>query len=404
MRLPRAFSWLVLCPGEYEAVRNELGVPLQGGEWEVNRVRQCIAASGLTSGVSPSDGLRLLAFPSRSAARVWVDANHVSAAATLYTPYRAVPTLAWIAFRALGRNRWTSRALPSVALERTRADLVTLLSALMGASVTGVSISCGTPGPERKIVLQVQAGGRKLGFVKVADDEIPKKLIQNEYRMLVHGAASGLPGIPRVLFQHPVGETLMLGLGPIEGSQCPPRLLRSVRQVLERLTAGAHDRFEDTDVYARIDEAAAQDDRLMALWIPFRLTQRYRLVRRATVHGDCAPWNIRIANDTATFLDWEYGVARGFAGIDAAHYLLTYDLLRKGAQVGKRQAWLKGIWDAIRSIRAHEVVQSSDGLLFVLRCALLFDIAGALVSGSRDSQLTKRRYELYDILAAYEAT
>jgi len=249
----------------------------------------------------------------------------------------------------------------------------------------------------------VQAGGRKLGFVKVADDEIPKKLIQNEHRMLLHGAALGLPGIPRVLFQHAVRETLMLGLGPIEGSQCPPRLLPCVRQILEGLATGAHDRFEDTDVYARIAAAAAHDDRLMAIWMPFRVTQRNRLVHCATVHGDCAPWNIRIADDTATLLDWEYGVARGFAGIDAAHFLLTYHLLRQGPKVGKGHAWLESIWDDIQSMRAHDVAQSADGLLFVLRSALLFDIAGAaLVSGGRHSHITKRRFELYDILAAYE--
>ncbi len=277
MRLPRAFSWLVLCPGDYDAVRNELGAPLQGGEWDVGRVRQCIETLGLASGSSTSDGLRLLAFPSRSAARVWVDANHVSTAGTLYLPYRVVPRLAWTAFRVLGKNRLMSRILPSVALERARTELVILLSALMGGSVTGISISCGTPGPERKIVLQVQAGGRKLGFVKIADDDIPKKLIQNEHRMLLHGAALGLPGIPRVLFQRVVGETLMLGLGPVEGSQCPPRLPESVRRVLERLATGGHERFEYTDVYARIEAAAAHDERLMALWMPFRMTHRHRL-------------------------------------------------------------------------------------------------------------------------------
>ncbi len=97
-------------------------------------------------------------------------------------------------------------------------------------------------------------------------------------------------------------------------------------------------------------------------------------------------------------------MARGFAGIDAAHFLLTYRLLRKGARIGRRHSWFQGIWDDIRRIRAHEIGESREGMLFVLRSALLFDIAGAaLTSGGQHSHITKRRFELYDILAAYEA-
>jgi hypothetical protein len=220
--------------------------------------------------------------------------------------------------------RWLLRLRASAGLAtvRTSSEICDhgtlqdfLADVIPGATVRAVML--GMANRAQKLTAQCVAGdGRVTGYLKCAASDLARERLRNEYDLLqlLPPEAGPRPlkfgvfaGMDALLTQAVHGRLLSAALPP------SPELLEYVRSLntSDRLAAHRHPWFNRRDVAARAEVRA----------IAGALGGReWPVVRQ---HGDLVPWNIvQGATGRLTAVDWEYGCAEGFPGLDLAHYVL----------------------------------------------------------------------------------
>lgn len=218
--------------------------------------------------------------------------------------------------------------------------------------VGGAVVALGTPGPAQKITVQLWDGVRILGYLKYGRAPRAKARLEQEHEML--GALPANVG-PRVLKYAEYGEGKALVTEPIMGHSVPPRLpLRSnMRRFLDGL-------YQDTGValerHPWVRYMQHRFGRMIEPWLEPLADQSWPVVIQ---HGDFAPWNVLHGSDgTLAAIDWEYGNAKGFPHMDAAHYLLQVAaLMRRWAPTRARAYAAKTLDASLSSAQADALVR-----------------------------------------------
>jgi len=240
-----------------------------------------------------------------------------------WEPYRASSRVAWAAMKTA--LRWPgARRLPPCC-QTTFEWLSELDWRALGwhqPSPPYPLVYLGTPGAKRKAVVHLidRDSKRCELIVKVPLTEAAKEAIAAEAETLIELQSEGFVDAPRLVVFDPANSIASQSVVP--GRRCGLQFNREVAELLQRLlrrgetitlretaawlprAAGATNK-EDSDLPARALEQLDDATELPA----------------ARVHGDFAPWNIKLHEGSAALVDWEEYRPRGLPLHDAYHFV-----------------------------------------------------------------------------------
>ena len=259
------------------------------------------------------------------------------AAFSLYRPVRLPARAVHGAARALARlglPLWYRDEL--CVARRTVTPLEHLLEDLFPDRTVRVALSGGAPiraGHRKVSMAAISASGEVLGFAKSGASGLARRLVRHEAEVLATLATrEAMNGrTPRVLFAGEVGDSFVHVQTRLHGDTARAALTPRHRALLAALRGNAvrpaaASGFVRT-LRARV--AALQSShphfpRILDAILP-RLERT--IVARTIVHGDFAPWNIRLRDGVAGALDWEYAEIDGLPLIDECNHLLLVGYL-----------------------------------------------------------------------------
>ena len=232
----------------------------------------------------------------------------------------------------------TVPALPEAALPFTRHDL--------DAGCIGLLLCNPTHGGRRFIALRI---GSVPSVVKWS--EYPQAFALEQERGVIGRLISiNLPGVPSVITTGRTSQSYWFEMPHYEKtnirSVSDPRAIALLESWMGDGTINPLDVEPLRSIVASHDEPVlnpAELERLASLRI-----------RRATLHGDFAPWNLRQGADGLVAIDWERGQEAGFAGLDLCYGLLQEALLVK--KLSENQA-MRSVQFALGSSPCNEYVQ-----------------------------------------------
>jgi len=182
----------------------------------------------------------------------------------------------------------------------------------------------GTPGPRRKAIVHLIDPASHVCdlIVKVPLTDAAKWAIRHEAQALVQLQQAGFTAAPRLvhLDEAPgiASQTVVTGLRA--GLHCSREvavLLHHLKRPDDCLTLRqVACSFAATSVQRVLDEAGP--DVLAKALVDMDDDSAMPAVR---IHGDFAPWNIKLHNGTAALVDWEDSHTRGLPLHDAYHFV-----------------------------------------------------------------------------------
>jgi hypothetical protein len=273
-----------------------------------------------------------------------LDLPAVAAAAfQLYTPYRATARIKRNLVRAAARSGlpgWYRDRI--VIAQRTPPPLEQVIADILPNEAVWLALSSGTAGPARKATVAIlNRQGQALGFAKCAESPLSERLVRNEAATLASLAA--LPAtaslVPRLLFAGDIDGSFTAIQQTVMGAQAPRLMTATHQRFLETLMIGRAKPATTTDLVSSLRSrlwALPPAQHQLAAIVDAVWPVLDRIDLPATiVHGDFAPWNLRIESGRMVAIDWEYGVMDGLPLVDAIHHLLQVGFLVEGWSVAK---------------------------------------------------------------------
>ena len=218
-----------------------------------------------------------------------------------------------------------------------------------------LSLSAGAPEPARNrkaSAALIRLDGSVIGFAKLAGSPLATKLLRQEAATLATLAA--MPAVadvvPKLLASGEAEGRYYLVQSPVDGRAAPAKMTEAHRRFLAALQDGCARPAVETEYVRSLLPRLRQlgDDAADLVPAAERVVASLAgcAVPRTVVHGDFAPWNLRLqAGGRLAAFDWEYGRADGLPTADAAHHEL---------QVGyNMRAWTPA--DASRALDAHAI-------------------------------------------------
>lgn len=305
-----------------------------------------------------------------------------SAAMSMYTPSRFSARLKRAALRLAMHARLPVWYKDHVWIaQRQSPPLEEALNPLFPGQKVRWALSSGAPEGARNrkaSAVILAADGKRLAFVKMARSAVARRIMNHEAVVLKHlGGLASVAGLaPRVLFSDEVDGICVLAQTPLEGAPAPVGLTPAHREFLEQLQTPLIVRAADTAT------AAGLADRIRALPVSrpdlLHTCQRVLPVLRefqvplTIVHGDFAPWNLRLSNGRLSAFDWEYGEPHGLPLMDEMHYRLQTGWLleqwgtRQGITWIQQFAWERPLGLDPRHVQAIATVYLLDALARLL--------------------------------------
>ena len=210
-----------------------------------------------------------------------------------------------------------------------------------------IAIHLGPPRANRKpVLLLLTPGGRRVGYAKVAINDLTARLVRAETRALRHLAEAHLPDVtvPRLLYSgewngRPLLVQEALPVGDQTDRPTRRQLLRCVTQIIA--LSPVYERGLAASPYLR-----TLDERIAKLGSrPEVVPLRAALHRLPDVslpfgawHGDMTRWNLASTPRRAFVWDWERLTMDAPAGFDALHYDLN-ECVQAGVHPGVHR-WL----------------------------------------------------------------
>ncbi len=235
-------------------------------------------------------------------------------------------------------GRWRDAAGATVLLTvgaatRTRRiavaseeSLVVHVAEILGRRSVGGVVICGPPCANRKPVVQLHdRWGRTLAFVKVAWNDLTRRLLDAERETLERLAT--IPDkpfrAPPVLAHGSFGEATWVALGPVSVERRRRPDTRSVDELALAIEATAPRWDGETATSPFVSGLATASDGLrMAGAAVVKLVDRWgdqELSLRAG-HGDFVPWNIQSGDPRPAVWDWERYSQAVPIGFDRIHH------------------------------------------------------------------------------------
>jgi hypothetical protein len=296
---------------------------------------------------------RFAALPNITAARWFIplDTPAVAAAAFgVYSPTRlsarAKRTAAQLAAR-VGLPVWYRDSV--CIAQRSPPPLERQLAAGLSTNEElRLALSAGAPEPARNrkaSAALLRLDGSIVGFAKLAGSPLARMLVEREATVLATLAAKpAVAGaVPRLLAAGEADGRYYLVQSPVTGRAAPARLTDDHRAFLTALQDGRPRPAIDTELVRsllpRLQNLGADGADLIPACERVVASLVGCAVPSTIVHGDFAPWNLRIrrGGGLAAF-DWEYGRVDGLPAVDAAHHELQvgYNMLAWTPAAGAR--------------------------------------------------------------------
>jgi hypothetical protein len=181
------------------------------------------------------------------------------------------------------------------------------------------AILAGNPRAEgrRFVILLFDAGGEATAVVKAGSSDAARRLLAQEENFL-RTAPPLLPGPPKLRATYNSPRAQALALDYFDGRS--PRLDETgplAGLLTSWVAVGGLVAMKDLGAWRRLVAASAGSP----LPEPVRALAETR-VHSTLAHGDCAPWNVKVARGRWTLLDWERGELAGVPGWDWFHFVM----------------------------------------------------------------------------------
>ena len=242
-----------------------------------------------------------------------------------WQPYRITSRFAWAAMKSAARWGVAPAMLPPDNFYvRCIANLDWREFGWRHKADPEPLVYLGTPGPRRKAVVHLidPASHHCELVVKVPIAEGAKQAIRHEAQSLLQLEREGFSAAPRlVALDEAAGiasQTVLAGSrAPLKYTRETALLLQSLERPGECLNSQAVTLSLETKL-RRLELAAADAPPIRQAIERISDNGDVPAVR---IHGDFAPWNIKLQNGTAALLDWESSEARGLPLHDAYHFV-----------------------------------------------------------------------------------
>ena len=257
-------------------------------------------------------GKMLLALPFASA--------EASTTLSLYAPQRLLARVFTSVLRLVIRA-----GLPSpLSVEEIRiapgdplCEFLSGLSASWKKSSSGLGVFAGNPNAVgRRFVLMLFENGRSVAVVKAGVGGPAQELVSAEAAFLQSAGCIGIAAPLAVLKSERVHAFAMT---PLEGSAPRNATAGDLQKVLlPWIDPSASVRLADIPGWARVRAACGESPE----WRSHCEALETRVVHPAIVHGDFAPWNIKVNPKSGAWqvFDWERGEMRGMPCWDWLHF------------------------------------------------------------------------------------
>ncbi len=276
---------------------------------------------------------RYAVVPGRGATR-WlipvVSSKVTGAGLVLHPPFRRRSRIALGLARASVRLGLVRRLCRTVVVTRSRPPWVErAVSEIVGIPCVLAFMAGGSLGRAKVVAAAIDESGRLRAFVKLARTEIRRAAVLREKDALRHLA--GRDVAPAFLGDASEDGACLVAQAPLAGSvgagsgAAEHALLARLRLAVPvpLCTTTWAVELEAAVSAARVPETGA-----------FQVLSGVvagTVVRPAVVHGDLAPWNLRIQAGRARAIDWEWWNASGPPLVDAAHHVLQNAFLLEHA-------------------------------------------------------------------------
>lgn len=242
---------------------------------------------------------------------------------------RLAKVLLQVGFRFSPLARGGGQPFPLPRQNAFLASLARMVGQPQG-QIPEFAVLAGNPrAPGRRFVfLLFDTAGRPVAVVKAGCSERARTLIIQEAAIL-RECGGKVPGVPRLREEFVAGNAVAFATDFIAGNS-PDGEARPELEALfmEWLDTVRKRRVCDLPVWQRLQEG---DDPL-----PDLIHQLGQLeVFPTLMHGDLAPWNVKVAAGRWTVLDWERGERAGLPGWDWLHFLLQPAILVHRESVAK---------------------------------------------------------------------
>lgn len=261
----------------------------------------------------------------------------------LYVPYHRRARLRKLLMRLLssmGASGYFGRRV--VLAQRHLSPLEQALARAVGTQHFSLAVAAGTPGPRRKLTMQVATEqGEVLAYVKYADRAETGTLLEQEAQFLQFVGTLGLrtAAVPDLLYHGSQGDGYVMVTVPVRSSVKPSGTVLAAPHMATLAEMGEYIGTSSTaellaQLRARIH---ALTPSLSTSWVE-RFKAALALVQTlpdldalptTLSHGDFAPWNLRIERrgNRLLMFDWEQGQTDQFMLWDAFHFVSQVHIL-----------------------------------------------------------------------------
>ena len=314
----------------------------------------------------------------------------------LATPYRprgrALAALASVALRAAGP---LLRGAELWIASRESPPLETELARILGHDPAAIGLASGGWGLRHTpTVVALAADGQPLAYAKLAGSERSRRLVTHEAEVLAALGRRPEIGdvIPRVLFAGPIDGVFANVQTPLIGRPGPARMSPAHMRFLAALGGGEPRDAAASTLLRSLPERMAEKRIGSLTQIATRAIEALRGAAfvPTVVHGDFAPFNLRMEGGVLRAFDWENAWLDGLPLLDAIHHELQVGFLL--------QDW--DIRSAIRALDRLAVERARDGLsrtrVRALQAIYLLDMYLRRLDGGHgeESPLTLKYREL----------
>lgn len=222
--------------------------------------------------------------------------------------------------------------------QRDKGPMHSLIGDGIGLEDPILSISTGTPGGLRKPTVGVfDVSGSLRAIAKISRNMPPQALIQNEAKILRRLAS--VPDltarIPKLLLEKEVGEDLVILQSVLPGRRPIAGITEAHKDFLNGLSSGVAVPASQLEPFVslptEINSTTGQlHDHLVRVWNSVNEVFADLILTATIVHGDFAPWNLRIKQGLISAFDWEYGYEIGLPLLDEIHHVIQTGYLIHG--------------------------------------------------------------------------
>lgn len=316
--------------------------------------------------------------PRSAAVRAW----------DLFNPFRKQARLSKVVAKLLTRGLGAAHIGDSIILARRQVSaLEEVVIQAVGTREIAIAIASGTPGPYRKLTLQLTtAEGVVLAYCKYGRHPKSGSVVRREAEFLDYVRKLGLQSalVPATLYHGAHNNGYLLLSTPLKQhmSLSEIRLTQRHAEVLDELSRHTAVRLAGDLLRELSDRAALLSDTVDASWrerfscaaAVLAETPGLRSLPTALSHGDFTPWNIRVdrrANRLAIF-DWEDARIDRFLLWDTFHFQTQIAILvqRWAASVSVQAAL-----NTARHAPTVQRLQLSTAQVYALFVAYLTDVS-----------------------------